>query len=135
MAVEQELIKDTNSSKPEIPEHTEDCNMVKCHETLETESVSAVSSKNSVQAVPQTVKYPKPKIITIGDMQIKYDGERVYQKQWCRLTPAEEQNFRIVSDSNNKLVSMTGKHVEARKWVLVEEQSDDGFDTEEFLHD
>lgn len=68
-------------------------------------------------------------------MQIKYDGERVYQKQWCRLTPAEEQNFRIVSDSNNKLVSMTGKHVEARKWVLVEEQSDDGFDTEEFLHD
>lgn len=67
----------------------------------------------------------KPKIVTIGDMQVKYDGEHVYQKQWVKLNVNEASNFRVVSDSSNKIVSLTGKHIEARRWILVEETKDD----------
>lgn len=44
-----------------------------------------------------------------------------------RLTPQEASNFRVVNDSNNKLVSLAGKHIEAKRWTLVEnsEQEDD----------
>lgn len=75
---------------------------------------------------PAREKRP-PKIITVGDIQIKYDGDKVYQKQWMRLTPQEASNFRVVNDSNNKLVSLAGKHIEAKRWTLVEnsEQEDD----------
>ena len=76
---------------------------------------------SSVQ-IQQTVKL-KPKIITIGDMQVKYDGDKVYQKQWVKLNSNEAANFRIVNDSNNKIVSLNGKHIECRKWVIVEEDS------------
>ena len=76
---------------------------------------------SSVQ-IQQTAK-PKPKIITIGDMQVKYDGDKVYQKQWVKLNSNEAANFRIVNDSNNKIVPLNGKHIECRKWVIVEEDS------------
>ena len=65
----------------------------------------------------------KPKIITIGDMQVKYDGDKVYQKQWVKLNSNEAANFRIVNDSNNKIVSLNGKHIECKRWVIVEEDS------------
>ena len=67
---------------------------------------------------------PKPKIVTIGDMQVKYDGDKVYQKQWVKLSSSEAANFRVVNDSNNKLVSLNGKHIECRKWVIVEEDNE-----------
>lgn len=70
----------------------------------------------------------KPKIITIGDMQVKYDGDKVYQKQWVKLNSTEASNFRIVNDSNNKIVSLNGKHIECRKWVIVEEDSNEDED-------
>lgn len=76
---------------------------------------------SSVQIQP-TAKQ-KPKIITIGDMQVKYDGDKVYQKQWVKLNSNEAANFRIVNDSNNKIVPLNGKHIECRKWVIVEEDS------------
>ena len=73
----------------------------------------------------------KPKIVTIGDMQVKYDGDKVYQKQWVKLSSSEAANFRVVNDSNNKLVSLNGKHIECRKWVIVEEdnESDDAIES------
>ena len=64
---------------------------------------------------------PKPKIVTIGDIEVKYDGDKVYQKQWMKLTPAEASNFRVVNDANNKIISLNGKHIEAKRWMLVEE--------------
>lgn len=73
--------------------------------------------------ISTTVVKPKPKIITIGDMQVKYDGDKVYQKQWVKLNSNEAANFRIVNDSNNKIVPLNGKHIECRKWVIVEEDS------------
>ena len=73
---------------------------------------------------PAAVKL-KPKIVTIGDMQVKYDGDKVYQKQWVKLNANESANFRIVNDSNNKIVPLNGKHIECKKWVIVEEDSED----------
>lgn len=70
----------------------------------------------------------KPKIVTIGDMQVKYDGDKVYQRQWVKLNATEAANFRVVHDSSNKIMSMAGKHIEAKRWVRVEETSEDGVD-------
>ena len=64
---------------------------------------------------------PKPKVVTIGDIEVKYDGDKVYQKQWMKLTPTEASNFRVVNDTNNKIVSMNGKHIEAKRWMLIED--------------
>lgn len=83
-------------------------------------AVQPVSSNAVVQPVVQKLK---PKIITIGDMQVKYDGDKVYQKQWVKLNSTEAANFRIVSDSSNKIMPLNGKHIECRKWVIVEEDS------------
>lgn len=78
-----------------------------------------------VQQVAIPAVKQKPKIVTIGDIEVKYDGDKVYQKQWMKLTPAEAANFRVVNDSNNKIVSLNGKHIEAKRWTLVEDHSDD----------
>jgi len=79
------------------------------------------------QTVQQPIQKMKPKIVTIGDISVKYDGDKVYQKQWVRLTSQEAKNFRVVSDSNNKIVSMNDKHLEAQRWVMIEDaESDDG---------
>lgn len=85
----------------------------------------AVQQQTVQQAVQQTVQKAKPKIITIGDISIKYDGDKVYQKQWVRLTPQEASNFRVVSDSTNKIVSMNDKHLEAQRWVMIEDTESD----------
>jgi hypothetical protein len=36
------------------------------------------------------------------------------------LSPKEEKDIRIVSDTNNKLISMKNKHFEVKKWVKIE---------------
>lgn len=81
---------------------------------------------------PQMVAAPqpktKPKIVTIGDMQVKYDGDKVYQRQWVKLNATEAANFRVVHDSSNKIMPMTNKHIEAKRWVRVEETSEDNVD-------
>ena len=92
-------------------------------------SISARSDSPSlVTAAPQLKPKPKPKIVTIGDMQVKYDGDKVYQRQWVKLNAAEAANFRVVNDSSNKIVSMSGKHIEAKRWVRVEESSEENVD-------
>lgn len=65
------------------------------------------------------VKKP-PKYYSISGIDIKDDNGKIYQKQWMRLSDKDAENFRIVSDSNNKIVQLTGKHIEMKRWVLVE---------------
>jgi len=77
------------------------------------------------KAVPPPAPEKKPvktasKIITLGDVQIKYDGDSVYQRQWVRLSPKEEANIRVISDANNKLIPMKGRHFEVKRWVKIE---------------
>ena len=104
-------------------------------QSVQAQTTNEVNVPIQVQKVAQqlmnnniAIAKPKPKIVTIGDVEVKYDGDKVYQKQWMKLTPAEASNFRIVTDSNNKVVSMTGKHVEAKRWVLLEDHSEDSID-------
>ena len=88
--------------------------------------VSSRSDGPQMVAAPQPKA--KPKIVTIGDMQVKYDGDKVYQRQWVKLNATEAANFRVVHDSSNKIMPMTGKHIEAKRWVRVEETSEDNVD-------
>ena len=87
-----------------------------------------IAQKPSIPAVKM-----KPKIVVIGDIEVKYDGDKVYQKQWMKLTPAEASNFRVVNDTNNKIVPMTGKHIEAKRWTLIEDSASKEDDTVESL--
>ena len=89
-----------------------------------TQNLQTAAVQTSPLSQPTAVKL-KPKIVTIGDMQVKYDGDKVYQKQWVKLNANESANFRIVNDSNNKIVPLNGKHIECKKWVIVEEDSED----------
>lgn len=91
--------------------------------------VSDRSDGPQMVAVPAPPK-AKPKIVTIGDMQVKYDGDKIYQKQWVKLNANEAANFRVVSDSSNKIINLAGKHLEARRWIQVKETADDSVDDE-----
>ena len=123
----------SSSKSTEIPQNNRAV-PVQSTSTVESspaqQSINIPSNAARVQTVDipvevSVVKHkPKPKIVTIGDIEVKYDGDKVYQKQWMKLTPAEASNFRVVNDSNNKIVSMSGKRLEAKRWVLVEEKND-----------
>lgn len=97
-----------------------------------TQSAQVIQQTPAIQTTQTSnVQQPsvtiRPKIITVGDTQIKYDGEKVYSRQWVKLTSKESSYIRLVNDSNNKLVNLNGKHFEALRWVLVENdaQNDD----------
>lgn len=95
----------------------------------ETSRECTSSASHAVEAQHSAVHAKsKPKIVTIGDMQVKYDGDKVYQKQWVQLTAAEASNIRVVNDANNKIFPLNGKHIECRKWVVVEEDRNEDDD-------
>lgn len=66
---------------------------------------------------PAFIRSSKPKFYKIGDIDIKEQDGKIYQKQWVRV-PADD--FRVVSDSSNKIIPLSGKHIEVRKWVIVD---------------
>ena len=78
-----------------------------------------------LQAAPQHIQARKPKYYKVGDIEIKDDNGKIYQKQWMKLTNTEASNFRLVSDKNNAIASMNGKHLEMKKWVLVQNSEED----------
>ena len=78
-----------------------------------------------LQAAPQPIQVRKPKYYKVGDIEIKDDNGKIYQKQWMKLTNAEASNFRLVSDKNNAIANMNGKHIEMKKWVLVQNSEED----------
>lgn len=108
--------------KPELVKHAVEPTK---QEIVQPANVVEPVNADSVVSVPQSLIAPKKvKIIMIGDVEVKYDGDKVYQKQWIKLTASESANFRIVNDSNNKIFSLAGKHIEAKKWVQVEETTE-----------
>lgn len=72
------------------------------------------------QIVPRRPE--KTKIYKIGDVEIKEQGGIIYQKQWVRISSSD---YRLVNDSNNKILPMTGKHIEVLKWVVVDSSEED----------
>ena len=73
----------------------------------------------------QTVK-SKPKYYKVGDIEIKDDNGKIYQKQWMKLSDSEAANIRVINDKNNALVNLNGKHLEMKRWILVETSDSDG---------
>ena len=65
---------------------------------------------------------------------IKDDNGKIYQKQWMKLSDSEASNIRVVNDKNNALVNLNGKHIEMKRWILVEtSDADDSSQLEENL--
>lgn len=76
----------------------------------------------------------KPKYYKVGDIEIKDDNGKIYQKQWMKLSDSEASNIRVVNDKNNALVNLNGKHIEMKRWILVEtSDADDSSQLEENL--
>ena len=71
------------------------------------------------------VQKQKPKFYRIGDIEIKDDNGKIFQKQWMKLSESEMSNFRVINDKNNSIVNLNGKHLEMKKWVIVEKTDDD----------
>lgn len=96
------------------------------------------SQKNAVaERASQIIREPvktKPKFYRIGDIEIKDDNGKIYQKQWMKLSSHEAANFRIVNDKNNAIVNLVGKSIEMKKWVLVEKADDETASLEESLN-
>ena len=81
---------------------------------------------SQVAAQPtQPTQTRKPKYYKVGDIDIKDDNGKIYQKQWMKLTDTEAANFRLVNDKNNAIVNMNGKHLEMKKWILVQNSDED----------
>ena len=79
---------------------------------------------NTKQQTEQTVEKRKPKFYKIGNIEIKDDNGKIYQKQWLKLTDEEMLNFRIVNNKNNAVVNLKDKSIEMKRWVLVENSED-----------
>ena len=91
------------------------------------EQASTQVQQQVTQAVVQqaSVIKQKPRFYSVGGIEIKDDNGKIYQKQWMKLSQKEAQNFRLVNDTNNKIASMNGKHLEMKRWVAVETSSED----------
>lgn len=65
----------------------------------------------------------QPTYFKIGSIECKMENGKVYQKQWMRVTETEMSNYRLISDKNNKILPMDGKHLEVLKWAISEDES------------
>ena len=74
-----------------------------------------------------------PRYFNIGGVECKMENGKIYQKQWMRIGGTEAGNYRLISDSNNREISMNGKHLEVLKWVLIEDESENNLATSDNL--
>jgi hypothetical protein len=82
------------------------------------------TKQHTEQTVEQHIEKRKPKFFKIGNIEIKDDNGKIYQKQWLKLTDEEMSNFRIVNNKNNAVVNLKDKSIEMKRWVLVESSED-----------
>lgn len=94
---------------------------------VEMPKFPGVQQQQFVNPPRQEKTQEKPKYFSVGGVECKSIGGLIYQKQWVRV---DSKNYRLISDSNNKELSLTGKHIEMLKWVVVENE-DDQIDPEE----
>lgn len=98
--------------------------------------VDSTIKENKVEICSEPiVKKSKPRFFKVGDIELKDDNGKIYQKQWIRLTEIESSNLRIINDKTNAIFNLNGKHIEMKKWILVdstcEEQEDITLESEE----
>lgn len=68
-----------------------------------------------------TEKAKSPVYYKIGDIEIKNDNGKIYQRQWIKLTDTESSNLRLINTKTNKIINLNDKHFEMKKWILVDE--------------
>lgn len=88
--------------------------------TVEVAKVQQLQQQQQVQQAP--VEQTKPKFFKVAGIDCKIENNKLYQKQWVKVDNNEQENYRIISDSSNKIVSLNGKHIEKLSWVLIEDQ-------------
>lgn len=69
------------------------------------------------------IKQP-PKYFKVGDIELKEDNGKMYQKQFIALTDVEASNIRVVDNKTNRILNLNGKRIEMKKWILVENQDE-----------
>lgn len=108
--------------------------------TPQNMTTNEVKSTEVQKPVPQTVPAPKvpapqpayatvhkkapPKYFSICGTECKFEDDKIYQKQWVKILGNEASQYRLISDANNKEISLNGKHLEMLKWVLVQNESE-----------
>lgn len=98
--------------------------------------IDSTIKENKVEICSEPiVKKSKPRFFKVGDVELKDDNGKIYQKQWIRLTEIEASNLRVINDKTNAIFNLNGKHIEMKKWILVdstcEEQEDITLGSEE----
>lgn len=98
--------------------------------------VDSTIKENKVEICSEPiVKKSKPRFFKVGDVELKDDNGKIYQKQWIKLTEIEASNLRVINDKTNAIFNLNGKHIEMKKWILVdstcEEQEDITLGSEE----
>ena len=98
----------------------------------ENHTPQAPVQQQAPQPVQQAVQPPapqpapaatqEPQYFKIGSIECKMENGKVYQKQWMRVSETELANYRLISDKNNKILPMTGKHLEVLKWAISEDE-------------
>lgn len=77
---------------------------------------------NSIHQNKAKINEP-PRYFNIAGVECKMENGKIYQKQWMRIIGTEAGNYRLISDSNNREISMNGKHLEVLKWVSIEDEN------------
>lgn len=106
-------------------------------QNITTNEINPIEEQKSI---PQTVPTPKissqqpvyatvpkktpPKYFSICGTECKFEDDKIYQKQWVKILGNEASQYRLISDANNKEISLNGKHLEMLKWVLVQNESE-----------
>lgn len=105
-----------NTTSPIVESVDKDVN-VDVKERVNNKIDSIISS--DPRKKPEQMKFDdSPHYFEVGGIKCKMENGRVYQEQWCKL---DSSKYRLISDVNNKEISMNGKHLETLKWVLIEE--------------
>lgn len=109
-----------NSKPDEIPQEA-----LSTDNTTNPLNINPVTNKQVYIDKPN--KFPQqdstPKYYKIGEIEIKEVNGKIYQKQWVALDIKESKNYRLISDKTNKIISMSGKHIEYKKWIEVSNTS------------
>lgn len=92
--------------------------------------VAKVQQNQQQAPVAPKVESAKPKFFKVAGIECKLENNKLYQKQWMKVDSNESENYRIVSDSTNKIVSLNGKHIEKLTWVLTQDQDDKDTESE-----
>ena len=130
-AIEQGLITENNSVNENsdvseninIQANNQISNNITNNTEIQKQNINSYQNKNNIQNIQTKKEFSKPRIVTIGDIQIKYENDKVYQRQWVKLSSIEANQFRIINSATNKIVPMNGKHIEAKRWVLIEDEN------------